>query len=247
MDQVDMLTWLIENVPKEKDIVEAITLRVLIVNFAAIHTSTMTFSHVFYHAAAYPEYQAELRKEVDRVVAECGWTKEALGKMVKLDISIKQNSRFIGLGTMSLTRLAVKDFTFLDGTLIPKGTLVSAPIRAVHFDEEKYEHADVFDSWRFAKMENARDSESLRNEFVNTRPDFLSFGLGKHACPGRFFASTELKGLLANFVHTYDMKSEQDGVVPDSSWIGMNNLPSTTANVLFRKRRSRGQFFMIVS
>lgn len=41
MDQVDMLTWLIENVPKEKDIVEAITLRVLIVNFAAIHTSTM--------------------------------------------------------------------------------------------------------------------------------------------------------------------------------------------------------------
>lgn len=168
---------------------------------------------------------------------------------------------------MSLTRLAVKDFTFLDGTLIPKGTLVSAPIRAVHFDEEKYEHADVFDSWRFAKMENARDSESLRNEFVNTRPDFLSFGLGKHAwcvvlphdlilvtlselitlSPGRFFASTELKGLLANFVHTYDMKSEQDGVVPDSSWIGMNNLPSTTANVLFRKRRSRGQFFMIVS
>lgn len=66
----------------------------------------------------------------------------------------------------------VKDFTFSDGTLIPKGTLVSAPIKGVHFDEENYDYADVFGPWRFAKMENASDSESLRNQFVNTRPDF---------------------------------------------------------------------------
>ncbi|TCD62558.1 hypothetical protein EIP91_006736 [Steccherinum ochraceum] len=214
----DMISWLIDAAPKGADLVPSVALRVLITNFAAIHTSTMTFSHVLYHLAAYPEYQSELREEVDRVVARHGWTKDSLAKMIKTDSFIKEIARFQGLGTTSLTRLAMKDFTFSDGTFIPKGTLVSATSRAAHFDEENYENADIFDPWRFAKMEAADGTESLRNQIVNTHPEFLTFGLGKHACPGRFFASTELKSLLANFVYTYDMKMEQEGVVPPTTW-----------------------------
>ena len=82
---------------------------------------------------------------------------------------------------MSLTRKAMKDFTFSDGTFIPKGTLVSAASRAAHFDEDNYDNADVFDPWRFAKMEKDSASDALRNQFVNTHPEFLTFGLGKHA------------------------------------------------------------------
>lgn len=85
------------------------------------------------------------------------------------------------LAIASLVRKAMKDFTFSDGTFIPKGTLVSATSRAVHFDGENYDNPDAFDPWRFAKMKIDETSDSLRNQFVNTHPDFLTFGMGKHA------------------------------------------------------------------
>ncbi|KAH8105091.1 cytochrome P450 [Cristinia sonorae] len=235
----DMISWLIDLAPPGKETVPSVALRVLTVNFAAIHTSTMTFSNALYHLAASPEYQVELREEVDRVVAEHGWSKEALGKMIKVDSFIKETGRFEGIGAISVTRKAMKDFTFSDGTFIPKGTIVSATSRATHFDDENYENAQVFDPWRFAKMEktDSTDTAALRNQFVNARPDMLTFGIGKHACPGRFFASTELKGLLANFVVTYDMKLEKEGVLPAPTWVTTNVVPSRSAIVMFRKRQ----------
>jgi len=233
-----MLSWLIDVAPKNELQIPSVALRVLVVNFAAIHTSTMTFSHVLYHLAASPEYQAELREEVDKVVDEHGWSKESLAKMIKVDSFVKETARYQGLGSVSLTRKAMKDYTFSDGTFIPKGTLVSTAARAAHFDEENYDDPDSFDPWRFANMEKAEGAETLRNQFVNTHPEFLTFGLGKHACPGRFFASTELKSLLANFVYTYDMKMPNEGVVPPPTWFMTNIIPSTTADVMFRKRRN---------
>ncbi|KAH8103129.1 cytochrome P450 [Cristinia sonorae] len=235
----DMLSWLIDASPRGDGQLQSVVLRVLMVNFGAIHTSSMSFAHALYHLAAFPEYQAELRKEVDTVAEEFGWTKEGLAKMVKVDSFIKESSRYYGLGSISLARIAAKDFTFSDGTFIPKGTMVSAAARAMHFDEENYANADVFDPWRFTNSDKPGSSASLRNQFVNTHPDFLLFGLGKHACPGRFFASTELKSLLANFVFTYDMRLQKDGVVPPPTWIGAALVPDRNAAVMFRRRQSK--------
>ena len=75
----------------------------------------------------------------------------------------------------------MKDFTFSDGIFIPKGTLVSTTARAAHFDAENYDNPDVFDPWRFMRMESDGASDRLRNQIVNTHPEFLTFGLGKHA------------------------------------------------------------------
>ena len=114
-----MLSWLIEVAPKGELTIPSVSLRILIVNFAAIHTSTMvrdrpdamhlylkvsfqTFSHVLYHLAASPEFQVELRKEIDTIVAECGWTKEALARMIKVDSFIKETARYEGLGSGEL-------------------------------------------------------------------------------------------------------------------------------------------------
>lgn len=58
------------------------------------------------------------------------------------------------------------------------------------------------------------------------------------ASPGRFFASTELKSLLANFVYTYDMKMEKEGVVPPPTWFMTSIVPNQTAEVMFRKRQN---------
>jgi len=233
----DVLTWLMEESEGEEKTVEALTSRMLTVNFAAIHTSSMTFTHALYHLASMPEHIAPMREEVESVIREEGWTKAAIGKMRKVDSFLKETQRVNGLNMLTVTRKALKDFTFSDGTFIPKNTLVSAAAGPIHLDAANYEHADVFDGFRFASMRDG-DGQGVKHQMVSTTSDYLPFGHGRHACPGRFFAANELKAMLAYVVMTYDVKMENEGVRPANSYFITNCIPDRKAHVLFRKRRT---------
>ena len=73
-------------------------------------------------------------------------------------------------------RKATRDFTFSDGTFIPKGARIQAGITALHHDNALYENPEVFDPFRFAKM-----GESVKHQFAATSPEYLPFGRGRHA------------------------------------------------------------------
>lgn len=79
-----------------------------------------------------------------------------------------------------MNRKALKNFTFSDGTMIPKGTLVYASASPLHHDGDIYSNPDVFDGFRFANM-RMLDGESHKNQFVTTDLNFLAFGHGRHA------------------------------------------------------------------
>ena len=55
--------------------------------------------------------------------------------------------------------------------------------------------------------------------------------------PGRFFAVTVMKTMLAHIVVHYDVKMEKDGGVPPSVTFGLITIPDTKARVMFRKRQ----------
>ncbi len=74
----------------------------------------------------------------------------------------------------------MKDVTLSDGTVIPEGTLLCAPIDALHHDESVYANADATDSFRFANLREGEDT-ALRHQAVNTSYNYLPFGHGKHA------------------------------------------------------------------
>jgi len=76
--------------------------------------------------------------------------------------------------------MAVRDFTFSDGTFIPKGTLIAAIARPVHLDGDIYEDPLTFKPFRFAEgPEGATDA--VKNQMVTTSLQHLHFGHGKHA------------------------------------------------------------------
>jgi hypothetical protein len=58
-----------------------------------------------------------------------------------------------------------------------------------------------------------------------------------HFSPGRWFAATELKTMLAHLVMTYDVKLKDEGRRPANQWIGASFIPNLSAKVLFRKRQ----------
>jgi cytochrome P450 len=64
-----------------------------------------------------------------------------------------------------MSRKALKDFTFSDGTFIPKGTFVCAATLPMHRDEENYSNSNVFDGFRFADMRMS-EGESVKHQFV---------------------------------------------------------------------------------
>src|SRR5271168_5071057 len=95
-------------------------------------------------------------------------------------------------------RIVKQDYTFSNGTRVPKGTTINVPIAPGHLDETVYEEPLKFDGLRFVKMKErqdqkirseAADSDSSGKKFdiVSVGVNSLNFGYGRHACPGRFF------------------------------------------------------------
>ena len=131
------------------------------------------------------------------------------------------------------SRVAVNDFTFSDGTTIPRGTLVSVSAHNAHSNDKVYEDPLRFDGFRFSKM---REGSAKKVGMVSSSPDYVSFGHGRHICPGRYFAACEMKLMFAHIVTTYDVRLEIGGVRPQDMWVMTSCSPNPNTNVLFRKR-----------
>ncbi|KAH9063634.1 cytochrome P450 [Lactarius vividus] len=234
----DMLMWLMNESKGVERSLEGIARRMLVVNFVAIHTTSSAMTQVLYRLLANPEYVEPLRKEVEAVVAEYGWTTDAMDKLHKIDSFVRETQRLDGISNVLLARVALRPFTFSNGITVPAGTHVAAPLSAIHTDEEVYSNPDEFDGFRFARLrESSEGAVGSKHQAGVTSPAHLSFGHGRHACPGRFLAVTELKVILARIVTTYDMKLEDGKEIPRDLCFASTRIPRE-ASVLFRKRQN---------
>ncbi|KAG6825307.1 hypothetical protein H0H92_004102, partial [Tricholoma furcatifolium] len=202
----DMLSWLMDAASEEEGKIRSLARRILTVNLAAIHTSSMTFTQALYDLAVHPECVQELRDEIGPIVEQHGWTNAALGHMVKVDSFLKESQRLNALGFIVMDRTTRQPFTFSDGTAIPAGTHMSVAAHAAHTSPSSYSDPDTFLPFRFVEK---REHTNRKLDFVSTHTDALAFGHGLHACPGRFFAANELKLMLAHVVMTYDVRMEE--------------------------------------
>jgi len=229
----DVFSWLIDAKPNQS--IRDVVLRVLIINFTAIHTSSTSFTQVLFDLATHPEYVEDMRKEAEAVIQEEGWSKASFSKLRKLDSFIKESLRLSPFGALVMLRKTLKDFTFSDGTTIPAGNTVAVPLLSLHQDEGNYTDASKFDGFRFERMSD-QEGERVKNQFDTIETNYFLFGQGRHACPGRFFASNELKIMLAYVLLNYDVKMANGDERPRNLTFGLTNIPNPSAEVMFRKR-----------
>ncbi|KAG6017098.1 hypothetical protein E4U54_008359 [Claviceps lovelessii] len=120
-----------------------------------------------------------------------------------------------------------------DGTVLPKNklTLVSAHKQ---WDAASYEQPDQFDGYRFYKMRQIPGKEHSA-QLVSVSPEHMGFGYGLHACPGRFFASEEIKLVLCHILMKYDFKLV-DGTDVEPRKFGLNMTANPSARLMVRRR-----------
>jgi hypothetical protein len=152
----DFTTWFIRDLGNNPDpserIHEKIALRLMALNFAAIHTSTFTATNILFDLFSTPpeaSYVEELRQEIEQVLAENygKWNKNALAKLVKVDSAIRESLRISTFTSHGMDRLVVdpKGVTMRDGLHMLMGTRIETATHSIHHDNSVYETAQMYD------------------------------------------------------------------------------------------------------
>ncbi|KAI5776568.1 cytochrome P450 [Geopyxis carbonaria] len=233
----DAIQWILDTAPPGATLTDMCR-RILFLNFAAIHTSSITLTHALLDLASAPHHLAPLRKEIEESLKTYGgWTKPALTAMKKLDSVLRESQRLNGVTIGTVMRKATRATTLSDGTHLPRGTVVMSPASAIHHSPETYgDAAGKFDGFRWARMRETPGQEA-RHQAVSTDGTYLAFGHGRHACPGRFFAANELKVLLAYMIGNFDFElAEGDKAArPENRYYGLSCLPDFGTRLRFRR------------
>lgn len=136
---------------------------------------------------------------------------------------------------MGFHRIVKEPLTLSDGTFLPVGTHLCVASESISKDPSFAPNADEFDGFRyFRKRQDAE--EANKHQFPMTDKTHVHFGHGKFACPGRFFASNELKLILARMIEEFDFKYPEGQTRPANLNVDEFLYSDPTRTLLMRRR-----------
>ncbi|KAF1990339.1 putative cytochrome P450 [Aulographum hederae CBS 113979] len=238
---LDMVQWITDNSDEEngKD-VNYVSKTQMLISVVAIHTTSMTMAQAVFDLCSHPEYIEPLREEVEQVRAKHGdqWTKASIASLRKMDSFLKESQRFRPPGLVTMNRQCETDITLSTGLVLPKGTHIGVAAGANALDASFFPNADQFDGFRFERLRSLPGNESKYQFVTTSNVDQLHWGVGTHACPGRFFASYEIKMLLSRTLLMYEFRLPEGVGRPEDVLRDIRVIPNPMAVVEFRNRRS---------
>ncbi|KAK2027177.1 cytochrome P450 [Colletotrichum zoysiae] len=239
-----------ENRPEEFNDVDMMTRRLIAANFGSMHQTSIQVTNMLLNIlGSDTEFNtiSTLRDEVNRILYEDGkedWTKAKVSKMVKADSVARETLRLNGFGGRAVFRKVMVDgFKTPDGYHLPKGTMISFLGLPVQTDGDLLEDPLKYDPFRFSRMREdaaAKAEKAPPLSFVTTSPEYLPFGHGKHACPGRFLIDFELKMIIAYVLGHYDVEfpPEYKGIRPKNYRLTEASFPPDGVRIRIKRRAS---------
>ncbi|CEJ58139.1 hypothetical protein PMG11_06809 [Penicillium brasilianum] len=208
----------------------------MLLAIGSFHTSSDLLGQVLLDLCMRQDWEVlvgELRKEIISSLQGVGWDKISLNNLKLMDSVLKESQRLKPASTVTMGRYASREIILSDGTRIPKGSTVFIANVAMR-DPNIYPDPDVFIPDRFTTRREKGDSSAY---LVSASPEHIGFGLGRHACPGRFFAANEVKIVLSHMLLKYDIKLPDNGaaVAPSTSGIFLETNPN--ARICVRRRK----------
>ena len=236
---VDTIEWTRDLLPKrEKEDYLKITILQLSTGAAAIHTTAQLLTNVLFDLAARPEYIELLREETQKVFQQNKgeWNVESMGQLKKMDSFMKESQRHFTATVITFQRKTLQAITLSDGTYLPANTYFFSPSTAISADTAVYENPEEFDGLRFYNKRQQNPGDDMKYQLISTANTQMHFGLGRHACPGRWFASYEIKLILIILLSKFDIKLKEGETRPKNFIFQTANSPNPAAEILFRSR-----------
>lgn len=112
-------------------------------------------------------------------------------------------------------------------------------------EPEKYKGFRFHDLHEEAQKKREEEAKNVSDEkrsspsvaYAASHPASMAFGYGRHACPGRFFASAEIKAIMVYLLMNYDFKFPKGKPErPQSLQVETQNLPNHEATLMFKRR-----------
>ena len=218
--------------------------RLAMANFGSGHQTSIGITNIIFNVLdSDAEFNtiAILREEIRSVVGENkDWTKATVAKLVRCDSVLKETLRLHSFGNRTpIRKVMVDGLVTEEGIALPKNSIVSFLLTS-QIDGETFEDPEKFDPFRFSRIREQEGNEQGGLSFVSTGKDFLPFGHGKHACPGRFLLDFELKIILAYLLNNYDIELApiHKGKRPESKWLAEAIFPPADGRIRVKRRHT---------
>ncbi|KAI9489994.1 cytochrome P450 [Zychaea mexicana] len=208
---------------------------------ATIQFTLFIITELAYRPALVQEIRAEIEKLDER-------TPETISRIKLLDSIFREVLRYKAASLASPHTTIVEDALLSSGEIIPCGGLVFLATHESHTNQSTMQETttlgnqtpsvplDQFDPYRFMLADGETDNDGKLCS-TTIGPENLSFGLGKHNCPGRKFAAYKIKYIVAELFMQFNITGVSDERPKDVEFLGTFRSPSNTPLVFERREK----------
>ncbi|RAH44658.1 putative cytochrome P450 [Aspergillus brunneoviolaceus CBS 621.78] len=228
--------------------------------FASVHQPAMCLFYALDDLCLHPEFTSALRDEVvhaampqpTTITTTTTTTQQSEinpNHLPLLTSFLKESARLHPTDSISLRRKVLQPFTLADGTTLAKNDVACIPLQPILRDPDLYADPHTFNPYRFIiPQDPEKVNEGTRNpttrttssDFTDADVTFPIWGLGKRACPGRYYASLLLKLVLAQILLRYEVKMVETAKDERRYFYWRSAIvPKAGAGLLFRERGVR--------
>ncbi|KAF7721598.1 hypothetical protein EC973_004371 [Apophysomyces ossiformis] len=174
----------------DEQLVQGLTL----VLFAAIHTTSLNMAMAFYWLLSRPDLKERLELEIKESVGDGEVSEKTLDEMQFLD-SFLHATLHHSQDVLNIGKKALQDYTFFNGYHVPKGRTIKTT----------NQHLNLGPKAGVPTAEKLKPLLIRKHPLTTPAKDFVTFGMGKNVCPGRFMAVQQIKIALILLLQKYDI------------------------------------------
>ncbi|KAK2050988.1 cytochrome P450 oxidoreductase GliF [Colletotrichum caudatum] len=221
----------------------AATIRQIVIDYIQVsYTSTPTTASALYHAlwelAQRPEAVDILRQELREVMIDGNLPRTHLQELKRMDSFLRESFRLHPITRFTLQRYVKEPFQLSDGSKIPPGVMAVVDAQEINRSPDLWDNPDQFDMDRFYRLREMSGNDN-RYHFVTTSSNSPGWGDGTQACPGRFFATSTLKIVIAHVVMNYDISLSKVAPLKSVPLVNGSYAPDNSVEILFTSRSSK--------